>query len=341
MQKNILTTLLNDMVSEKGHVTTIYYTAGDNHQQNTSNLEKIQKTLADKPTILAQLNKVINEQKINELRQVTVAIFITDSNNYFYQFDRLDIDSYVAKDTLPVLLPLLELKQSVPERIIVNLAYDQVDVYHVTENSIELLEAAEPLNISTILGDQFRAGETNSRSMGDKQLAVHGHNASREKKAAEHERFYRNVDAAVYALIQEEHADLPIILAGTPDNISQYEDVSKQVSRNIDHNFQIRNQHNNMQDLYRAYKEATGQVNQQTAKYILTKANPKNVINADYTKELALGDKQILIIRKNYFTLPAEQILALSELGISAYKLKLPIYFIDTMDASANMIQVD
>lgn len=339
MKKNLLTTLLTEVTTSKQPVTTIYYTTGDNYQKNTTVLERIQGTLESDPELLVQFKDVVNEHKLTELRLVTVAIFLTGDQHFVYQFDRISVDAFVSMKTTPFILPLVELKQAVPERIIVNLAYDEVNVYHVAENMIEQLTPKKPLEIKSVLGEQYRVGEVNSRSMGDKQLAVHGHNT--EKRSIEHERFYRAVDEGVFELIQEEHADLPIILAGTPENITLFQDVSKLVVRNLDHNYVIKNQLNLMQMLYTNYKEIVAEVNKKNAQYILDNASTENIISADYTEELPLGHKQVLIYKRNYFTLPVEQLESLAKLTLNAYKMKLPMYFLDDLDASCNIVQVD
>lgn len=215
MTSNTLSTFINEVNQLRGDVTSIYYTATDDLNKNRNLLKSIQTELSDS-SLVEQFTDMVGEYKVNELRESSIAFFLTPERSMAYQISKLPIESFIFTGEVPFTLPLVQLDQTMPEGILVSLSYDQVKVYHVSSNGLSPLPIDEKdLTITSALGDQYRIGETNLRSAGNMNISVHGHNTTKEKKKTDQGRFYRVIDNDIAECLQNDLSDLPIILAGS------------------------------------------------------------------------------------------------------------------------------
>jgi len=124
------------------------------------------------------------------------------------------------------LLPLYPLKGSVSRAWLADVSRDRFIMYHVSGEDVSPMELPDIKTNFKELFDDIQT-DTNMRtgSYGGLSGAFHGHGAGQEEADKGREKYFRYLDGAFSELFK--NTSLPMILAGTEENLAQYRQLAK------------------------------------------------------------------------------------------------------------------
>jgi hypothetical protein len=136
-------------------------------------------------------------------------------------------DVAMATD-LPFILPMVLDYQSHFEYYLLGISYDKIRLYDFTDRYLEELQLPDdaPTTLKKALGTDIRGGETNSVSVGNGKVSVHGHNDTSAEKEIDHRRYYQVVDKYIVDNFGGDR-EKPVILMGLPQNMTLFKEVNK------------------------------------------------------------------------------------------------------------------
>lgn len=162
----------------------------------------------------------------NDIKSLGV---ITNGKIIFTREMSVETKDIAMATSLPFILPILLDYQSNFDSYLLGISYDKIRLYNFSDRHLEELDLPEdaPTTLQKALGDDIRGGETNSVSVGNGKVSVHGHNDTSAEKEIDHKRYYQVVDKYI---VENFGGDLekPVILMGLPQNMTLFKEVNKQ-----------------------------------------------------------------------------------------------------------------
>ncbi|NVZ01388.1 baeRF6 domain-containing protein [Pediococcus pentosaceus] len=153
---------------------------------------------------------------------------ITNGKTIFVQELTVETHDIAMATDLPFILPMLLDYQNRFEFYLLGISYDKIRLYDFTDRYLKELPLPDdaPKTLKKALGDDIRGGETNSVSVGNGKISVHGHNDTSAEKEIDHRRYYQIVDKYIIDNFGNDPAK-PVILMGLPQNMTLFKEVNK------------------------------------------------------------------------------------------------------------------
>ena len=258
MKSVYLEEFMKNVTQKSKHIertVSIYFRSSDNFAENKSRWNQIQKKIS--PDVNEQsFEDAMAKYRLTELRQVTSAIFVVGEDVLVYTSPHLEIDNdEVTVGSTPQLERLEALSVKFPTSLVLDVDYESITVFFVDDRGIEdITEEFGDLTLQSYLGSEFRIGKSNHVSVGNKAVAVHGHNPAKEIKKNDQIRFYQGASPDIVRFIDDNYKGIPVILGGASQNISTFSDavgknlLQKLNDKKIDGHFNAKN------EIYEAYQ---------------------------------------------------------------------------------------
>ena len=186
MKSVYLEEFMKNVTQQSKHIdrtVSIYFRSTDNFSENKSRLNQIQKKISVDINIKS-FEAAMAKDRLTEMRQVTSAIFVMGDEVHVYTSPHLEIeDDEIVIDKTPHLERLEALSLKFPTNLILDVDYETITVYLVDDRGIQdITKDFGELTLQKYLGTEFRIGESNHVSVGNKSVSVHGHNPAKEIK---------------------------------------------------------------------------------------------------------------------------------------------------------------
>ncbi len=154
-----------------------------------------------------------------------LAVLIDESGMEVFRVEQ-PFDPSVSVEEHFYLLPLLEIYESFDAAYLLDLSKDRVALYRVNQNTADPVEQDVIITSFDELFDDFDAhADLNFGSYSGDGSAYHGHRSKVEEEEKEREKYFRYVDQALSEFLKGK--DVPVLLAGTRDNLSHYRELAK------------------------------------------------------------------------------------------------------------------
>lgn len=137
-----------------------------------------------------------------------------------------NVPSYVVVDDYFYLVPLLQYFDPMGNAYLMDLSKDRFTLYRVSRNMVE--EVNQDLietSFAELFNDFDAQAGLNFGGYGGGNAAYHGHRAKPEEEEKDRDKYFRYIDSKLPGVIREE--EIPVILAGIPDNTSEYKKLAK------------------------------------------------------------------------------------------------------------------
>ena len=259
MKSVYLEEFMKNVTQQSKHIDrtgSIYFRSNDNFSENKSRLNQIQKKISADINVKS-FEDAMEKYRLTEMRQVTSAIFVMGDEVQVYTSPHLEIeDDEIVIDKIPHLEKLEALSLKFPTNLVLDVDYETITVYLVDDRGIQdITKDFGELTLQKYLGTEFRIGESNHVSVGNKAVSVHGHNPAKEIKKNDQIRFYQAASPDIVTYIDANFKGMPIILGGASQNMSIFTDAIgknlkvKLIDKKIDGHFNATN------DIYEAYQK--------------------------------------------------------------------------------------
>lgn len=161
----------------------------------------------------------------NDIKSLAI---ITNGQIIFTREMGVETKDIAMATSLPFILPILLDYQSNFDSYLLGISYDKIRLYDFSDRHLEEIDLPDdaPTTLKKALGDDIRGGETNSVSVGNGKVSVHGHNDTSAEKEIDHKRYYQAVDKYILENFGGE-LEKPVILMGLPQNMTLFKEVNK------------------------------------------------------------------------------------------------------------------
>lgn len=154
-----------------------------------------------------------------------LAVLIDESGMEVFRVDQSFEPSVTVEEHF-YLLPLLEVYESLDAVYLLDLSKDRVSLYLVNQFTAEPVQQDKIITAFSELFDDFDAhADLNFGSYSGDGSGYHGHRSKPEEEEKERDKYFRYIDQALGEFIKGE--DVPVLLAGTRDNLAHYRDLAK------------------------------------------------------------------------------------------------------------------
>ncbi|HAJ69749.1 MAG TPA: hypothetical protein DCO62_00760 [Alkalibacterium sp.] len=185
--------------------------------------EKFCETLLDKVEGLR--NNTDFWRKITE----SVVIYITPQDVYFYRLS-VSINTGTVVSDQPYILPLISNFQYVSYYHLLCLNHDKFRLFNGRGDKAQEIDLPEdaPKTLTDALGDELTGGELNVADYagGAGTGMFHGHNEKSNEVEIDQVNYFRIVDKYVHENFSKP-TELPLVLFALPENIADFEKISK------------------------------------------------------------------------------------------------------------------
>lgn len=179
----------------------------------------------DWEAIVARLDSMQEDTKFWNHTADGLAVLADALDVKSFRLER-EVPSYVVVDDSFYLVPLLQYFDPMGNAYLMDLSKDRFTLYRVSRNMIEEVDQDLIKTSFAELFDDFDANaDVNFGSYGGGNAAYHGHRAKPEEEEKDRDKYFRYIDAKLPGVLRDE--EIPVILAGIPDNTSEYKKLSK------------------------------------------------------------------------------------------------------------------
>ncbi|GEK91547.1 baeRF6 domain-containing protein [Alkalibacterium kapii] len=240
--KELFTFPTDELLEEKEVVVSISLNSESNSFETEANQIQFQNLLKEaKEKLCEKYDEKFCEsllEKVDGLRENTdfwrkmtesVVIYITPQNVYFYRLS-VPISTGTVVSDQPYILPLITNFQYISYYHLLCLNHDKFRLFNGRGSKVQEVELPDdaPTTLTEALGDELTGGKLNVGSYGDGagQGMFHGHNEKSGEVEIDQINYFRVVDKYIYDNFSKP-TELPLVLFALPENIADFEKISK------------------------------------------------------------------------------------------------------------------
>ncbi|WP_156849236.1 baeRF6 domain-containing protein [Marinilactibacillus sp. 15R] len=180
-------------------------------------------------TFLEQIKGLRNDSDFWRRVSDSVVFYVTQTDAYFYRLS-VPVDNEVVVSNQAYVLPLIPNFQYVSYYHLLGLNHDKFTLFNGRGTQLQEIPLPEdaPTDLEKALGKELTGGELNTADYNGAagQGMFHGHNEKSNEVQIDQNNYFRVVDKYVYENYTKP-TELPLVLFALPENISDFEKISK------------------------------------------------------------------------------------------------------------------
>lgn len=180
-------------------------------------------------TFLEQIKGLRNDSDFWRRVSDSVVFYVTQTDAYFYRLS-VPVDNEVVVSNQAYVLPVIPNFQYVSYYHLLGLNHDKFTLFNGRGTQLQEIPLPEdaPTDLEKALGKELTGGELNTADYNGAagQGMFHGHNEKSNEVQIDQNNYFRVVDKYVYENYTKP-TELPLVLFALPENISDFEKISK------------------------------------------------------------------------------------------------------------------
>lgn len=180
-------------------------------------------------TFLEQIKDLRNDSDFWRRASESIVFYVTQTEAFFYRLGA-PVKNEVVLSEQAYVLPLIPNFQYVSYYHLLGLNHDKFTLYNGRGAQLQEIPLPEdaPTDLEKALGKELTGGELNTADYNGSvgQGMFHGHNEKSNEVQIDQNNYFRAVDKYVYENYSKP-TELPLVLFALPENISDFEKISK------------------------------------------------------------------------------------------------------------------